>query len=237
MIATTGGSNSALAAKAATTTIPIVFAVADDPVKLGLVASLSRPDGNVTGTNYFSNELTSKRLELLHESVPTAIRIAALVNPTNVTNAEAIVRDLSRAADTMRMRLKVLKTGTASEIDAAFATFEHDRPDALFVGNDQFFTSRRVQLANLASRYRLPATFSAHEIAETGGLMSYGTSQTDAWRQVAIYAGRILRGAKPAELPVVQSSKFKLVINNQTARMLGLAVPDQLLAAADEVIE
>src|SRR5262249_30098815 len=211
--------------------------VADDPVKLGLVASLSRPGGNVTGTNYFSNELTAKRLELLHDLVPTATRIAALIDPDNATNAESVIRDLRRAAPSMGIQIQVLEAGSSREIDAAFATFERERPDALFVGNDQFFSSRRVQLANLASRYRLPATFSAHEIAEAGGLMSYGTNQTDAWRQVAVYAGRILRGAKPGELPVVQSSKFRLVINNQTARMLGLTVPDQLLAAADEVIE
>jgi putative ABC transport system substrate-binding protein len=237
VIATTGGSNPALAAKAATTTTPIVFAVAEDPVKLGLVASLARPGGNLTGINYFSNELTAKRLELLHELVPAATRIAVLVNPTNAANAEAIIRDVEPAAHAMGLQIQVLNAGSSGEIDAAFATFVHERPDALFVGNDPFFTSRRVQLVNWASRYALPSTFSAHEIAEVGGLMSYGTSQTDAWRQVGVYTGRILKGEKPADLPVVQSSKFKLVINHQTARMLGITVPDKLLVAADEVIE
>jgi putative ABC transport system substrate-binding protein len=237
VIAATGGSNPALAAKAATGTTPIVFAVAEDPVKLGLVASLARPGGNLTGINYFSNELTEKRLELLHELVPAATRIAVLVNPNNAVNAAAIIRDVESAAHAMGLQIRVLEAGSSGEIDAAFATFVHERPDALFVGNDQFFSSRRVQLVNWTSRYALPSTFSAHEIAEAGGLMSYGTSQTDAWHQVGIYTGRILKGEKPADLPVVQSSKFKLVINRQTARMLGLTVPDKLLVAADEVIE
>ena len=237
VIAATGGSNSALAAKAASTTIPVVFAVAEDPVKLGLVGSLARPGGNLTGINYFSNELTAKRLELLHELVPAAIRVSVLVNPTNAVNAEAIIRDVERAAHAMGLQIRILEAGSSGEIDAALTTFEHDRPDALFVGNDQFFSSRRVQLVNWASRYALPSTFSAHEIAEAGGLMSYGTSQTDAWHQVGVYTGRILKGEKPADLPVVQSTKFKLVINHQTARMLGIIVPDKLLVAADEVIE
>jgi putative ABC transport system substrate-binding protein len=237
VIAATGGSNPALAAKAATGTTPIVFAVAEDPVKLGLVASLARPGGNLTGINYFSNELTEKRLELLHELVPAATRIAVLVNPNNAVNAAATIRDVESAAHAMGLQIRVLEAGSSGEIDAAFATFVHERPDALFVGNDQFFSSRRVQLVNWTSRYALPSTFSAHEIAEAGGLMSYGTSQTDAWHQVGIYTGRILKGEKPADLPVVQSSKFKLVINRQTARMLGLTVPDKLLVAADEVIE
>jgi putative ABC transport system substrate-binding protein len=237
VIATTGGSNSAVAAMAASTTTPIVFAVAEDPVRLGLVTTLARPGGNLTGINYFSNELTAKRLELLHELVPGATRIAVLVNPANAPNAESIVRDVGPAAHTMGLQIKLLSAGDSREIDAAFATFAHERPDALFVGNDQFFTSRRVQLVNWASRYALPSIFSAHEIAEAGGLMSYGTSQADAWRQVGAYTGRILKGEKPAELPVVQSSKFKFVINHQTARMLRLTVPEKLLVAADEVIE
>jgi ABC-type uncharacterized transport system substrate-binding protein len=237
VIATTGGSNSALAAMAASTTTPIVFAVAEDPVRLGLVTTLARPSGNLTGINYFSNELTAKRLELLHEVVPAAARIAVIINPTNAPNAEAIVRDVGPAAHSMGLQIKLLSAGNSGEIDAAFATFAHERPDALFVGNDQFFTSRRVQLVNWASRYALPSIFSAHEIAEAGGLMSYGTSQADAWRQVGVYTGRILKGEKPADLPVVQSSKFKFVINHQTARMLGLTVPPSLLAIADEVIE
>jgi len=231
------GPAAVFAAKAATTTIPIVFWVNEDPVRLGLVASLARPGRNLTGINYFSNELTAKRLELLHELVPAATRVAVLVNPSNAPNAEAIIRDVERAAHAMGLRIQFLKAGSGGEIDAAFATFVHDRPDALFVGNDQFFTSRRVQLANWASRYALPSTFSAHEIAEAGGLMSYGTSQTDAWYQVGVYTSRILKGERPADLPVVQSSKFKLVINRQTARMLGITVPDKLLVAADEVIE
>jgi putative ABC transport system substrate-binding protein len=237
VIVTTGGSGPALAAKAATTSIPIVFAVAEDPVGLGLVSSLSRPDHNLTGINYFSNELTAKRLALLHELVPTAIRIAVLVDPTNAANAESIVKAVETAANAMGLQIRVLNTSTSRDIDAAFATFEHERPDALFVGNDQFFTSRRVQLANLASRYRLPAAFSAHEIAEAGGLMSYGTNIADAWRQVGVYSGRILGGAKPSDLPVVQSSYFKFVINQQTARILGLDLPQTLLVSADEVIE
>ena len=237
VIATTGGSNSALAAMAASTTTPIVFAVAEDPVRLGLVTTLARPGGNLTGINYFSNELTAKRLELLHEVVPAAARIAVIINPTTAPNAEAIVRDVGPAAHSMGLQIKLLSAGNSGEIDAAFASFAHERPDALFVGNDQFFTSRRVQLVNWASRYALPSIFSAHEIAEAGGLMSYGTSQEDAWRQVGVYTGRILKGEKPADLPVVQSSKFKFVINHQTARMLGLTVPPSLLAIADEVIE
>jgi len=237
VIATTGGAGPALAAKAATTTIPIVFAVGEDPVRLGLVASLARPGGNLTGINYFSGELTAKRLELLRELVPGATHVAVLVNPANAVTAESIVRDVESAARAMGLQIQVLNASTSREINAAFATFVRERPDALFVGNDGFFTSRRVQLVNLTSRHAIPATFSAHEITEAGGLMSYGTSRTDAWRQVGIYTGRILKGAKPADLPVVQSSKFELVINAETARLLGLTVPQTLLSRADEVIE
>jgi putative ABC transport system substrate-binding protein len=237
VIATTGGSGPTLAAKAATTSIPIVFAVAEDPVGLGLVSSLARPDGNLTGINYFSNELTIKRMALLHELVPTAVRVAVMVDPTNASNAESVTKAVETAANAMGLQIRVLNTSTSHDIDAAFATFEQERPDALFVGNDQFFTSRRVQLANLASRYRLPSTFSAHEIAEAGGLMSYGTNIADAWRQVGVYSGRILKGAKPSDLPVVQSSYFEFVINHQTARILGIDVPQTLLVSADEVIE
>jgi putative tryptophan/tyrosine transport system substrate-binding protein len=232
-----GGAPSAFAAKAATTTIPIVFAVAEDPVRLGLVASLARPGGNLTGINYFSGELTAKRLELLRELVPAATRVAVLVNPANAVNAESIVRDVEPAARAMGLQIQVLNASTSQEINAAFATFVREQPDALFVGNDPFFTSRRVQLAALAARHAVPATYSAHEIAEAGGLMSYGTSQTDAWRQVGVYTGRVLKGAEPADLPVVQASKFELVINAETARMLGLDIPPTLLARADEVIE
>jgi ABC-type uncharacterized transport system substrate-binding protein len=237
VIATMGGAPSAFAAKAATTTIPIVFAVAEDPVRLGLVASLARPGGNLTGINYFSGELTAKRLELLRELVPAATRVAVLVNPANAVNAESIVRDVEPAARAMGLQIQVLNASTSQEINAAFATFVREQPDALFVGNDPFFTSRRVQLAALAARHAVPATYSAHEIAEAGGLMSYGTSQTDAWRQVGVYTGRVLKGAEPADLPVVQASKFELVINAETARMLGLDIPPTLLARADEVIE
>jgi putative ABC transport system substrate-binding protein len=226
----------ALAAKAATTTIPIVFIAAEDPVKLGLVASLARPSGNLTGLNIFSAELVAKRLELLRELVPKATRVAVLVNPSGPT-AETTVRDVEPAARAMGLQIQVLNASTSREIDAAFATFVRERPDALFLGGDPFFTSRRVQLANLVARHTVPMTAGTREIPEVGGLMSYGTNIADAWRQVGGYVGRILKGAKPADLPVMQSSKFELVINHQTARMLGLTVPDKLLAAADEVIE
>jgi putative ABC transport system substrate-binding protein len=226
----------ALPAKAATTTIPIVFNVADDPVKLGLVASLARPGGNLTGINFFSAELTAKRLELLRELVPTATRVAVLVNPAG-PDTETSMRDLEPAARAMGLQVRVLNAVTSREINAAFANFVRERPDALFVATDPFFSSRRVQLANLASHHSIPATYSDRQFAEVGGLMSYGTSTMDAWRQVGVYTGRILKGAKPADLPVVQSSKFELVINAETARLLGLTVPPMLLARADEVIE
>jgi putative tryptophan/tyrosine transport system substrate-binding protein len=227
----------AVAAKAANTTIPIVFQAAEDPVRLGLVASLARPGGNVTGTNFFNLELVAKRLELLRELVPAATRVAVLVNPANVTNTESTLRDVERAARAIGLQIQVFNASANREIDVAFATFASERPDALFVGPDPFFTSRRVQLVQLAAFHRLPATYSLREMTEAGGLMSYGANIGDGWRQVGVYAGRILKGAKPADLPVVQASKFELVINHQTARMLGLTVPPQLLARADEVIE
>jgi putative ABC transport system substrate-binding protein len=237
VIATTGGTPSALAAKAATTTIPIVFAVADDPVRLGLVANLARPGGNATGVNFFIDELEAKRLELLHELVPAATRVAVLVNPANAPNTEITLRDVEPAARAMRLQIQVFNASTPREIDSAFASFMREPPDALFIGNDAFFTSRRVQLITLAARDRIPAAYSNRDYVEAGGLMTYGSDIKDAWRQVGVYASRILKGAKPAELPVAQSTKFELVINAETARMLDLNVPDKLLARGDEVIE
>jgi putative tryptophan/tyrosine transport system substrate-binding protein len=232
-----GAGITASVAKTATTTIPIVFLVAEDPVKLGLVDSLARPGGNLTGINFFNAELTAKRLELLRELVPGAVRVAVLVNPAGGGDAEATLRDVEPAARTMGLQLHVLNASTSLEIDKAFATFVRERPDAVFVSLDPFLNSRRAQLVNLAARHAVPASFSNRDFAEIGGLMSYGTNIADGFRQVGVYIGRILKGAKPADLPVVQASKFELVINAQTARMLGLTVPPTLLAAADEVIE
>ena len=237
VIVTFGGPPSALAAKAATTTIPIVFTINEDPIKLGLVSSFARPDGNLTGINFFNTELVAKRLELLRELVPNAARVAVLVNPANVTNEASTLRDVGVAARTIGLQFNILNASTSGEINAAFATLARERADALFVSSDPFFFIRRVQVANLAARDRMPASSSNRESAEAGLLMSYGTKIADAYRQAGVYAGRILKGAKPAELPVVQSSKFELVINHETARMLGLTVPDKLIAAADEVIE
>jgi len=227
----------ALAAKAATSTIPIVFMLSEDPVRLGLVASLARPAGNATGINFFSTELTAKRLELLREVVPRAARVAVLVNPAYAVRTEATVKDVQAAARAMGLQIQLLNASTSHEINGAFATFVRDRPDALFVGPDPFFSSRRSQLVNLASRHAVPATYSGRHYPEIGGLMSYGSDVNDAARQSGAYVGRILKGTKPADLPVVQSSKFELVINAETARMLGLTVPPSLLALADEVIE
>jgi putative ABC transport system substrate-binding protein len=237
VIVTPGGLASALAGKAATTTIPIVFIVADDPVRLGLVASLARPGGNLTGVNFFSGELTAKRLELLRELVPATTRIAVLVNPANAANAETASREAETAARATGLQIQVFNASTSREINTAFATFVHERPDAVLIGVDPFFNSRRIQLVQLATRYAVPASYPARDFAEAGGLISYGANIADAWRHVGVYTGLILKGAKPAELPVVQSSKFELVINAETARMLGLTVPPSLLALADEVIE
>jgi ABC-type uncharacterized transport system substrate-binding protein len=234
---TTAGPVAALAAKGATATIPIVFLVAEDPVRLGLVASLARPGGNLTGVNIFTAELVSKRLELLRELVPGAARMAAFVSPTSAATTETIVRAVEGAARPLGLQIQVVNVSTIRDIDAAFATFARERPDALFVAGDPFLSSRRFQLAQLAAFHRLPATFPLRDVVEAGGLMSYGPSITDAWRQIGVYAGRILKGAKPADLPVVQSNKFELVINAGTARMLGLTVPDKLLALADGIIE
>jgi ABC-type uncharacterized transport system substrate-binding protein len=230
------GGVAVFAAKAATTTIPIVFNTGDDPVRQGLVTSIARPGGNLTGINFFSSELAAKRLELLRELVPAATRVAVLVNPT-FPDAEPTVRDVAAAARAMGLQIQVLNASTSREVDAAFGTFVRERPDPVFVGPDPFFASRRMQLVLLAVRHAVPATFSSREFAEAGGLMSYGANVADAWRQVGAYTGRILKGAKPADLPVVQASKFELVINHVTARMLGLTVPPSLLSVADEVIE
>jgi ABC-type uncharacterized transport system substrate-binding protein len=237
VIATSGGPAAAFAAKTATTTVPIVFIVGEDPVRLGLVASLARPGGNLTGVNMVISELTAKRLGLLRELVPGASRVAVLVNPANTANAETTLRDAEPAARAAGLQIQILKASTSREIEAAFATFVRERPDALFVGNDAFLTSRRVQLVHLATRHAIPASYTVRDFAEVGGLMSYGVNITDALRQLGVYAGRVLKGAKPADLPVVQPSKFELVINAVTARMLGLDVSPSLLARADEVIE
>jgi putative ABC transport system substrate-binding protein len=237
VIVTVEGPPSAFAAKAATTTIPIVFTVSDDPVRLGLVASLNRPGGNLTGINFVSSELVAKRLELLRALVPGTARVAVLVNPANAANTETALRDVEPAARAVGLQVQVLNADTSHEIDAAFATIVRERPDALFSASSPYFTSRRIQLVQLAARHAIPATYSGRQFVEVGGLMSYGASVASAWRQLGVYAGRILKGAKPADLPVVQASKFELVINHQTARMLGLTVPPTLLATADEVIE
>lgn len=227
----------AFAAKAATTTTPIVFLVGEDPVQSGLVASLARPGGNLTGINIFSGELTAKRLELLRELVPAITRVAVLVNPSNAKSTETTLRDLEPAARAMGLKIQVLNASASREINTAFATFVRERPDAVFIGIDPFLISRRVQLAQLATLHKVPAAYPLREFAEIGGLMSYGTNIADAFRQIGVYAGRILKGAKPADLPVVQSTKFELVINAETARMLGIEVPPGLIAIADEVIE
>jgi putative ABC transport system substrate-binding protein len=237
VVVATGGPAAAFAAKAATTTIPIVFLVGEDPARLGLVSSLARPSGNLTGVNLFANELEAKRLELLHQLVPRAARVAVLVNPAAVRNTDATLREVGAAAHTLGLQVQVFKANTALEIEEAFEAIGQERPDALFVGAAAFLNIRRVQVVQLASYHRLPATFALREAAEAGAVMSYGPSIADAFRQVGVYTGRILKGAKPAELPVVQASKFELVINHPTARMLGLTVPPSLLSTADEVIE
>jgi putative ABC transport system substrate-binding protein len=237
VVAATGGPPSVLAAKAATTTIPIVFGVAQDPVRLGLVASLARPGGNLTGIGFLNTELAAKRLELLRELVPKANRVAVLVNPKSTANAATTLRDVEAAARAIGLQIQVFNASTSREIDAAFASFARDGADACFVSPDPFFRSRRVHLALLAMHHAVPTTYALRDYTEAGGLMSYGASLADAYRQVGVYSGRILKGAKPADLPVVQSTKFELVINAQTARMLSLTVPPSLLSIADEVIE
>jgi putative ABC transport system substrate-binding protein len=237
VIVATGGTAPAIAAKAATMSIPIVFTIPEDPVKLGLVASLSRPGGNLTGVNLLVGELVSKRLELLRELVPAMTRVAVFVNPANPARAASQVSEVEFAGRGMGLQIQFFNTGTGREINAAFATIARERPDALFVGPDPYFVVRRMQLATLAARHAIPTSFSTRDPVETGGLMSYGTNIDDAYRQAGTYAGRILKGMKPADLPVVQSSKFELVINVHTAGMLGLTVPATLLSTADEVIE
>jgi putative tryptophan/tyrosine transport system substrate-binding protein len=237
VIATPGSTPATLAAKAATATIPIVFGVGEDPVRIGVVSSLARPGGNATGINFFVTELVAKRLGLLHELVPKAVRIAVLVDPANASSTESTLREMSEAAGVIRLQIQVLRAGTSGEIDAAFATLVSDQADALFVAADGFFTSRRVQFATLATRNAIPAVYSNRDFVEAGGLMSYGTGLADMFRQVGDYTVRILKGEKPADLPVLQPTKFELVINLTTAKALGLTIPETLLATADEVIQ
>jgi putative tryptophan/tyrosine transport system substrate-binding protein len=231
------GQPAVFAAKNATTTIPILFLATEDPVRQGLVANLSQPGGNLTGVNFFATELVAKRLALLHELVPAAARVAVLVDSTNKAITEPTLQEAESAARAMALQIQVLNASNGREIGAAFAAFERERPDALFVSVGLLFTARRVQLANLAVRHMIPMTSSNRQITEAGGLMSYGANIVDAFRQVGTYAGRILKGEKPADLPVVQATKFELVINAETARILGLTVLPSLLSIADEVID
>jgi putative ABC transport system substrate-binding protein len=237
VIAAPANAPAAIAAKAATATIPIVFGVGQDPVKLGLVASLARPGGNATGVNVFSQEVAAKRLALLHDLVPKAVRVAVLVNPANATNSETILREVREAARAIGLRIQILNASTSREIDTALATLARERPDALFVAGDGFFTSRSVQIIEFAVRERIPVAYSNRDYVAAGGLMSYGTDVADRYRQTGVYTGKILKGTKPADLPVVQPTKFELVINLKTAKALGLTIPETLLATADEVIQ
>jgi putative ABC transport system substrate-binding protein len=237
VIAVPGSAPAVLAAKAATATIPIVFGIAQDPVQLGLVTNLARPSGNATGINFFVAEVEAKRLRLLHDMLPKAVRVAVLVNPANVSNTETTVHVVQEAARSLGLQIEIVNATTISEIDAAFASFARERPDALFFHPDAFFVSRAVQFATLAARDKIPAAYASREMAAVGGLMSYGTDVTEMFRQVGVYSGSILKGAKPADLPVLQSTKFEFIINLQTARALGIEVPSGLLSIADEVIE
>jgi len=232
-----GGTAPVITAKAATTTIPIVFVIPEDPVRLGLVTSLSRPGGNITGVNFFFGEVVPKRLALLRELVPAMSRVAVFVNSANPGRAESLVREVESTGHALGLHIQVFHTSTGREINAAFATLAGARPDALLILPDPFFNDRRAQLATLTARHAIPTSFPARSYVEAGGLMSYGTNINDAFRQAGVYTGRVLKGAKPADLPVVQSTKFELVINAQTAEMLGLTIPPSLLATADEVIE
>jgi putative ABC transport system substrate-binding protein len=237
VIATPGGNTVAPAAKAATATIPIVFGVSQDPVGLGLVASLAQPGGNATGINFFASEVTAKRLRLLHDLVPKASHIAVLVNPANASNTESTLREVKAAAPAIGLQIQILNATTIGEIDAAFASLARERPDALFVAPDAFFTSRRGQFATLTASNKIPAAYAARDTVAAGGLMSYGTDVGDMFHQVGIYTAKVLKGAKPADLPILQSTKFEFVINMTTARALGIDVPSGVLSIADEVIE
>jgi putative tryptophan/tyrosine transport system substrate-binding protein len=237
VIVTPGSVPAALAAKAATATIPIVFGVPLDPVRLGLVTSLARPGGNATGINFFVQKVAAKRLRLLRDLVPNAVRVAVLVNPTNVSLTESTVQEVQEVASTLALQISVLNAGTTDEIDTVFATFEQQRPDALFVGADAFFAGRGAQFATLTARTKIPAAYAVREIVTAGGLMSYGTDLTDMFRQAGVYTGNILKGAKPSDLPVVQSTKFEFAINLQTARALRIQVSPGILSIADDVVE
>jgi ABC-type uncharacterized transport system substrate-binding protein len=237
VIATPGSVVCALAAKAATEAIPVVFGVPEDPVKLGLVANLARPGGNATGINSFSQETIGKRLRLLHDLIPKAIQIALLLNPDNASSTEATLREVHKAADQISLKIQVLNAKTSSEIDSAFESLAKDRHDALFVAPDAFFNSRGAQFATLTARERIASAFSDRTMVAAGGLMSYGADLVDMARQVGVYTGTILKGAKPAELPVLQTTKLQFAINLHTAHMLGIDVPSAMLSIADEVIE
>jgi putative ABC transport system substrate-binding protein len=237
VIATPASVPAARAAKAATATIPIVFGVGEDPVQLGLVTNLARPGGNATGINFFSQEVVAKRLRLLHDLVPKAVRVAVLLNPANAVAAESTLRDVQEAASAIGLQIQIFNASTIGEIDAAFANLARERPDAVFVGPDGFFNSRGVQFSTLTARERIPAAYENRGFAAVGGLMSYGTDMADMARQVGVYTGEILKGAKPADLPVLQPTKFEFVLNLTTAKALGLDVPPSLLSIADEVIE
>ena len=231
------GDNIAAAVKAATATVPIVFGVYNDPVALGLVASLAQPRGNATGFNFYNGELAAKRLGLLHQLVPKAVRVAVLLNPANATTAKTTLRDAQEAAATLGLQVQFLNASTSNEIDAAFAALVRERADALMLASDGFFNIRRVQLANLAARDRIPVAYTGRGDVAAGGLMSYGVAATDMYREMGVYTGMILKGAKPADLPVVQPTRFEFVINSQTAKTIGLEIPPGVLAIADEVIE
>jgi putative ABC transport system substrate-binding protein len=237
VIVASGGPNVMFASKGATTTIPVVFLSGEDPVGMGLVASLARPGGNLTGINFLNRELTAKQLELLRELVPAATRLAVLVNPANATITETTLRDAGPAVAAMGLQIQIIRASTNREIDAAFAAIASDRSTALFVAADPFFNSRRVHLSLAAMRHEIPAIYSGREYSEVGGLITYGSDIADAYRQAGLYVGRILKGAKPADMPVVQANKFELIINAQTARTLRITVPQSMLVAADEVIE